>query len=184
MIAYKGFNKNLTCTRGEGTFQYEVGKKYTTENAQCARTGFHCVEEPIEVLTWYSGSNAAYCIVEAAGDIHEDGSERISCTEMTIKKEITLEQLGILECLWIKEHPERINSSHVEKNCGHAHKDGIVVVRGKHPKASGALGSTLYLLQEETGSHEIKHIGVFKIDGKDFKPEVYYTASGKKARSY
>ena len=28
MIAYKGFNKDLTCTMGKGSFQYEVGKTY------------------------------------------------------------------------------------------------------------------------------------------------------------
>lgn len=55
MIAYKGFNKDLACTLGNGTFRYEIGKTYTESEAKCANTGFHCVEEPIEVLRWYSG---------------------------------------------------------------------------------------------------------------------------------
>lgn len=57
---------------GKGRFQYEVGKTYKEDSAKCANTGFHCCEEPIEVLSWYSGVNDRYCIVEAGGDVHED----------------------------------------------------------------------------------------------------------------
>ena len=57
MIAYKGFNKDLTCTMGKGRFQYEVGKSYKEDSAKCASTGFHCTEEPIEVLSWYGNDS-------------------------------------------------------------------------------------------------------------------------------
>ena len=53
MIAYKGFNGDLTCTLGKGRFQYEVGRTYKENEAKCARNGFHCVEEPVEVLSRY-----------------------------------------------------------------------------------------------------------------------------------
>ena len=49
MIAYKGFNKDLTCTKGKGVFQYEPGKKYVEEKAKCARTGFHAATNPLDV---------------------------------------------------------------------------------------------------------------------------------------
>lgn len=29
MIAYKGFNDDMTCTKGKGSFKYEIGKTYT-----------------------------------------------------------------------------------------------------------------------------------------------------------
>ena len=120
MIAYKGFNKDMVCTMGKGQFQYEVGKTYKEDRAKCASTGFHCVEEPIEVRSWYSSESSRYCIVDAGGDINEDGGNRISCTEMTILKEITLQQLGIMECKWMQEHPTRAYSRHVWKDCGQA----------------------------------------------------------------
>ena len=130
MIAYKGFNNDLSCTRGNGIFKYKLGKTYKENEAKCARNGFHCVEEPIEVLSWYSGSNARYCMVEASGDVNEDGNDKISCTEMTILKELTIEQLATLECIWMKEHPERKYSDKVYKNKGYAYKsDRIVIVR-------------------------------------------------------
>lgn len=182
MLAYKGFNKDLICTMGKGSFQYEVGKTYVEKEAKCANTGFHCVEEPIEVLRWYSGPSARFCMVMAGGDVHEDGTDRISCTEIKILKEITLQQLGALECAWIEEHPERKNSRYVILNTGIAEKNGIVIVRGKNPKAAGEIGSTIYLLKEKKGTKEIEEVGVYEIDGKEFLPGIYYRVDGRRCR--
>lgn len=182
MIAYKGFNKDLVCTRGKGKFKYEVGKTYEEKEAKCVSTGFHCVEEPIEVLRWYLGNDARYCIVQAAGDIHEDGDERIACTEITILKEITLQQLGALECKWMQEHPERKYSNYVMNHIGKATANGIVVVRGKNPKAAGDIGSTIFLLKENKGEKTIGEIGIFEIDGEDFLPDVYYRVDGRQCK--
>jgi hypothetical protein len=181
MIAYKGFNKDLACTRGNGTFRYEIGKTYTEDSAKCAKRGFHCVEEPIEVLKWYSGPGARYCKVDARGDINEDGDERISCTEIEIIKELTLRQLGILECNWIIGHPARKCSSQVKQNQGVAKKDGIVIVRGKHPKAKGEKGATLFLLKEVTGSPQIETVGVFLV-GEGHDPDTWYNVDGRRVR--
>lgn len=181
MRCYKGFNKDLTCTRGQGIFQYKVGETFTAEKAKCASTGLHCVEEPIEVLAWYRDSDSRFCMVEAGGDINEIDS-KIACTEMTILKELTIEQLGMLECLWIKAHPDRETSSFVKRDrCDGAETDRILVVRGKHPQASGVRGTTIFLLREKSKSHEIADIGVFKIDGKEYKTHVRYTVEGRRA---
>lgn len=180
MIAYKGFNTDLTCTRGKGIFRYEVGKTYKENEAKCVKTGFHCVEEPIEVLSWYR--DGRYCIVDAGGDIHEDGMRRISCTELKILKEISLEQLGALECEWLIRHPDRKYSNHIRKDTGTAEKDGIVIVRGKNPKAAGRIGSTIFLLKEGKGTKEIIDAGAYTIDGTQFKPGVFYKTDGRCAR--
>lgn len=182
MLAYKGFNKDLTCTKGKGRFRYEVGKTYKENEAKCANTGFHCCEEPIEVLSWYSGPDARFCIVKAEGDIHEDGHDKISCTKMTIVREITRQQLGALECGWIQKHPERGTSKQVRRNSGTASAGDIVVVRGKNPKAAGDLGATIFLLREKKGSKEIEEVGIYAIDGKEFLPDVYYRVDGRRCR--
>ena len=182
MIAYKGFNKDLTCTMGKGRFQYEVGKSYKEDSAKCASTGFHCTEEPIEVLSWYENDSSRYCIVEACGDIHEDGDDKISCTEMKKLKEITLQQLGALECKWIQEHPERKYSIHVKKDSARATGTGIVIVRGKNPKAAGDEGSTIFLLREGKGTKEIEEVGIYLIDGVQYMPDTYYRVDGRKYR--
>lgn len=181
MKAYKGFDKDLTCILGKSPFKYEIGKTYTEKAAKCASTGFHCVEEPIEVLRWYYNEDSRYCIVEASGDIHEDGNDKISCTEMTIVKEVSLEQIGALECLWVEKHFDRVASDFVKKDEGTASKNGIVVVRGKNPKASGEEGSALFLLQEAKRGKNIIGIGAYKIDGKEHLPGVFYAIDGRRA---
>lgn len=182
MIAYKGFNKDLICTMGHGQFQYQVGATYKEDKAQCASTGFHCVEEPIEVLSWYSTINARYCIVDARGDIHEDGTSKISCSEMKILKEITLEQLGALECEWLRLHPDREYSNHIQKDEGQAKNNGIVIVRGKNPKAAGQVGSTIFLLKEGKGTKEIVEAGAYTIDGAHYQPGTFYNVEGRRTR--
>lgn len=171
MIAYKGFNKDLACTMGNGVFQYEVGRTYTEDQAKCAKTGFHCVEEPIEVLAWYRSKDSRYCAVEALGDINEDGNDRISCTGIKILRELTLQELGILECEWMLRHPERTYSRLVKKDEGVADTGDIVIVRGENPRAKGEEGSTLYLLREEGG--KIVEIGVYEAE-----PGKWYGVSG------
>lgn len=181
MIAYKGFNKDLACTKGRGTYQYEVGKTYREDMAKTARAGFHCVEEPIRVLDWYSGDDARYCKVIASGDINEDGKERIACTEMTILQEITLAQLGALECVWIMDHPQWKCSDRVKRDSGSAEENGIVIVRGKNPKARGKKGSVIFLLKEAKNG-KICEFGAYEINGNSHMPDVYYRANGRKAR--
>lgn len=182
MIAYKGFNKDLACTLGHGTYQYKVGETYTEQKAECVRTGFHCVEEPIEVLSWYSRTDSRYCMVDALGDVHEDGSNKIACTTMKILKELSIEQIGALECEWIRMHPDRACSKHVKREIGEVYDSKIVVVRGKNPKAAGHIGSTIFLLKEGKGTKDIVEMGAYEIDGKTYKSDVYYRVDGREAK--
>lgn len=183
MIAFKGFNSDLACTMGDGTYQYKIGSTYTENTARCAGCGFHCVEEPIEVLRWYGGAGDRYCMVEAAGDIHEDGEGRIACTELTVLKEVSLPELGILECRWILEHPGRENSRKVHRDAWAGDSsDRIVVVRGRNPKAAGRTGTVLFLVREAPGGQKIVQVGVYEIDGEEFLPGVYYRADGRRCR--
>lgn len=65
MRAFKGFNKDLTC-RG---YQYEEGKEFHTERAECCDTGFHACEygEKIKEDTYYR------CIEGEIVEVTEDG---------------------------------------------------------------------------------------------------------------
>lgn len=49
IIAYKAMNKNMQC-RGK---QYEVGKTYTEDEADCCNAGMHACENPLDVLHYY-----------------------------------------------------------------------------------------------------------------------------------
>lgn len=180
MIAYKGFNNNLECTRGKGIYAYEVGKTYTEDKAKCANTGFHCVEEPIEVLHWYPEKDSRYCIVDAEGDINEIDN-KISCTQMTIIREISRIELAVLECKWLQEHPERACSKQVQRDSGKCYKAGdFVIVRGKNPKAAGVKKSFFFLVKEAKNSCEIETIYAAYVDDEEVKANQYYGLWGEK----
>lgn len=181
MLAYKGFNSDLSCTMGKGRFRYEIGKTYEEEKAQTANCGFHCVEDPLAVLHWYDAAGSRFCMVKAEGDIDEDGSgSRISCTRITIIKELTRQQLLLHACKFMADHPEREPDRLVCQEQGTA-RDGFAVVRGYKPRAKGRKGDTLYLLKEGK-DHEIIQIGVWEVDGETIKPDTYYNVNGKEVR--
>ena len=173
MIAFKGFNKNLACTLGHGTFQYEIGKTYEEEEANCAKNGFHCVEEPIRVLDWYP--NGRWCVVDVQ-DLHEDGSDKISAKKMKIVKEVSLHQLYAHEAAWIMKHPGRKCSTRVKKGTGTAEENNAVIVRGSNPKARGRKGSLLLLLREQKG--KVTEIFAYQVDGEKVKEMKWYGWEG------
>ena len=172
MRGFKGFNKDLTCTMGAGSFKYEIGQTYKEDKAKTARTGFHFVEEPLEVLRWYP--NGRYCLIEASGDIDED-ENKLSCTEITIIKELSLMELYAWEVRFITENPRRqIERAANEK--GEAPKGKPVLVIGKDPVAMGRKDSSLFMIKKSRG--KITEAAGYRIDGKDFKPGVWYNIKG------
>lgn len=71
MRAFKGFNKDLTC-RG---YQYEEGKEFHTERAECCDTGFHACEYPLDCFGYYDPAHSVFHEVELSGEM--DKSEII-----------------------------------------------------------------------------------------------------------
>lgn len=183
MIAYKAFNSKLQATMGKGTFQYETGKTYREGECKCAKNGFHCAENPLCTMNYYGGMDTRFFIVEAAGDINQDGNgSRISCTELTLLKEINRIILAELGIDYMVQHPEREDESwRVKRETGRCWIPGdFVIVRGKDPEAAGEKSTYLFLLKEKKGSREIEKICRIFVDGEKYKPGVYYRIRGER----
>ena len=85
--SYKGFNKDMTC-RG---FQYEEGKEYETEKAECCETGFHACEYPLDCFSHYAPNGSVYHEVEQDGDIdRKDDGTKIASTKIKIGARISM----------------------------------------------------------------------------------------------
>ena len=162
MIAYKGFNKELKSILGNGkeeTCSFEIGKTMTEENCKTARNGFHCCENPFVCLSYYpmNGSNRFFK-VEAAGNIDEDGSERIACTEITLLEEMTPLRLALEGMLYMVAHPGRekwqqcYSNVQVRPDRAEAKESGhIAIARGENPMVKGPAGSILGIIRERGG---------------------------------
>lgn len=161
MIAFKGFNENLTSVMGNGqkaTCVFQPGETKRVEESKTVRSGFHCCENPMECLTYYSmnGKNRFFK-VEAAGDIDEDESERIACTEITLLEELSDKAFAMEAMMYMIRHPHRDKweQSHgnvtVQRDRAAADTYGIAIARGTDPRVRGVEGAILGLLVDEDG---------------------------------
>jgi hypothetical protein len=180
MIAYKGFTKELTSRLGCKPVQFASGGIYTEEKSKTIRSGFHCCENPFECLHYYSlDGNNRFFQVEAAGDIDEDDWNRISCSQITLIKELTPKELAGYGMAYMVQHPQRDGWEHsgnvrVTKDRADASSKGnIAISRGSHPLVKGIAGSILGLILEPKPG-KITAARLIEVTG-DIIPNTWYT---------
>ena len=91
IIAYKGFNTDLTCR----DFQFRIGETYTHEGkVETCASGFHACENQLDVFNHYNPTSR-FAIVECLGEINKEsnGDSKIACGSIHIKAEIGLPTL-------------------------------------------------------------------------------------------
>ena len=192
MIAYKGFRPGMICI----DYQFQMGLN-VTDKANCRQNGFHCAENPLDCLNYYGDiDHSEYYIVNAGGDIDEDEVDsKISCTELTVLKRLTKEELLLHGLAFMADHPKREWNSHVRKDQAEA-CDGYAAVRGADPIAKGRRkgdvlaadpiakgcrkGDVLAFAKEDPATGSIQQIVVATIDGKTLLPNVWYGANLEK----
>ncbi|MCM1236038.1 MAG: hypothetical protein NC489_38615 [Ruminococcus flavefaciens] len=188
MKAYKAFNKDLTCTRGRGVFRYKENRTHKEPEANCARNGFHCAENPLDCLTYYPDwDDSIYYLVEAGGDIDEDDKDtKISCTELTLLSRLHLSDFICHAVSYMANHPKRAvtyRSHGLIRVCReeYASKEPVkaVIVRGKEPRAAAPEGCIVALVQEEQESKTVKKVKVYLVDGKLIKAGTAYSLREK-----
>ena len=86
IIAYKAMDKNMQC-RGK---QYEVGKTYHEDEADCCNAGMHACENPLDVLHYYPlRGGPRFFEVECGGNVDKsEADSKLACTELTVKGEV------------------------------------------------------------------------------------------------
>ncbi len=175
LLAYKALEKDLSC-RG---YQFNPTGWNKEPAANCRENGFHCAENPLDCLTYYSDmDNAVYYTVLAAGDIHEDGSDsKISCTEMKLVKQLSIEEFVVHALKYISDHPLRANSNNVCMNEGIV-QDKFVIVRGKNPIARGKKGEILGFAKENINDKDIAELGMYVVDGVNIQENTWYDICG------
>ena len=86
IIAYKAMDKNMQCC-GK---QYEVGKTYHEDKADCCHAGMHACENPLDVLHYYPLKDSPrFFEVECGGNVDKSVEDsKLACTELTVKGEV------------------------------------------------------------------------------------------------
>nr|DAW68191.1 MAG TPA: hypothetical protein [Caudoviricetes sp.] len=182
IIAYKAMDKNMQC-RGK---QYEVGKTYYEDEADCCRAGMHACENPLDVLRYYKpDGKSRFFEVECSGDIsREDGKDsKLACTELKVTGEINLAKILKLGAeATIKRVNKKIEEAKDKSKTAAGDysraealgEDSIAVANGEHSKALGAMGCYLVLTEYDNDGSMIC-AKMSQVDGKTIKENVWYT---------
>ena len=170
MKAFKGFNKDLTC-RG---YQYEEGKEFHTERAECCDTGFHACEYPLDCFGYYDPAHSVFHEVELSGEMDKSGDNtKVCATDIKIGARISIAGLvkAAIEFTMSKVNKEAKSderhgfasatgyrgASSATGNCGASSATGyrgassvsdptgVAVAWGHEAKAKGCLGAHLIL---------------------------------------
>lgn len=155
MRAYKGVSKDM---KGHGGYVFRQGETYREETSKTVRSGFHCAENPFVCLNYFPlGRGNRFFVVEAGGDINEDGEGRVACTELKVGKELSLQELAAHGMMYMLMHPSRewemwAGGAQIASWRASADKNGIAIARGENPAVKGENGSVLGLMVERDGS--------------------------------
>ena len=192
IIAYKAMDKNMQC-RGK---QYEVGKTYYEDEADCCHAGMHACENPLDVLHYYPlRGGPRFFEVECGGNVDKSEEDsKLACTELTVKGEVNFAGLvkATVNAVFNRVKGKEPFSSGNYSTAGSSGysstaaatgaycsakadgKDSIAVVNGACGKACGALGCYL-VLTEYDDDHHMLWAKMAKVDGTHIKENVWYT---------
>ena len=163
MKAFKGFNKDLTC-RG---YQYEEGKEFHTERAECCDTGFHACEYPLDCFGYYDPAHSVFHEVELSGEMDKSGDNtKVCATDIKIGARLSIAGLVKMAI--------DFTMSKVNKEAGSDERHGFASATGNYGASSatgnyGASSATGY-----KGAHLIlsdwKYVGARYSDGDYMDP--------------
>lgn len=192
IIAYKAMDKNMQC-RGK---QYEVGKTYHEDKADCCHAGMHACENPLDVLHYYPlRDSPRFFEVECGGNVDKSVEDsKLACTELTVKGEVNFAELvkatvnAVFNRVKGKEPFSSGNSSTAGSSGNYSTaaatgsycsakadgKDSIAVVNGACGKACGALGCYLVLTEYDDDGNML-WAKMAKVDGAHIKENFWYT---------
>ena len=188
IIAYKATDKNMMC-RGK---QYEVGKTYTEEKADCCTAGMHACEVPFDVLHYYHVSDGArFFQVECGGEVDKSSDDSmLACTELTVKGELKLTdmlKIGVEAVMKrVKEKTAGAKETAASGYCSTGAASGnystaevsgkasIAVANGYNSKARGSIGCYIVLTEYDYDGNFLL-AKMARVDGTVIKDGVWYT---------
>ena len=139
MRAFKGFNKDLTC-RG---YQYEEGKEFHTERAECCDTGFHACEYSLDCFGYYDPAHSVFHEVELSGEMDKSGDNtKVCATDIKIGARLSIAGLVKMAI--------DFTMSKVNKEAGSDERHGFASATGDYG-ASSATGD--YGASSATGNY-------------------------------
>ena len=197
MRAFKGFNKDLTC-RG---YQYEEGKEFHTERAECCDTGFHACEYPLDCFGYYDPAHSVYHEVELSGEMDKSGDNtKVCATDIKIGARLSIAGLVKMAIDFTMSKVNKEAGSDERHGFASAtgykgassvsDPTGVAVAWGHEARAKGCKGAHLilsdwkyvgarysdgdYVDPYDKESWELTGAKMVVVDGEKIKEDTYY----------
>ena len=197
MRAFKGFNKDLTC-RG---YQYEEGKEFHTERAECCDTGFHACEYPLDCFGYYDPAHSVFHEVELSGEMDKSGDNtKVCATDIKIGARLSIAGLVKMAIDFTMSKVNKEAGSDERHGFASAtgykgassvsDPTGVAVAWGHEARAKGCKGSHLilsdwkyvgarysdgdYMDPYDKESWELTGAMMVVVDGEKIKEDTYY----------
>ena len=119
MKAYKGFNKDMTCTPKGRAFQYKEGETYHEDEAALCKKGFHACERPLDVFGYYAPGTSVYHEVDLE-DVSAERKEDTKVCGKTIKIGAKMDIAGMVKAQfdYVKSHTTTEDADPKKANAG------------------------------------------------------------------
>ena len=199
MKAYKGFTRDMKCR----DFQYEEGKEYATDKAEICECGFHACEHPLDTFRYYAPAKSVYHEVELGGELsrRENGGTKVAGTRIKIGARLDIP--GLVKAAFDFVHARCTNENNAEpgkpasagasgaasageygaacsRGSSAVESNGVAVARGNGVKVKGGLGSVLVLVEERTDNYDVAAWKAFRVDGRKYKADTWYSLKNGK----
>lgn len=197
MRAFKGFNKDLTC-RG---YQYEEGKEFHTERAECCDTGFHACEYPLDCFGYYDPAHSVFHEVELSGEMDKSNDNtKVCATDIKIGARLSIAGLVKMAIDFTMSKVNKEAGSDERHGFASAtgykgassvsDPTGVAVAWGHEARAKGCKGAHLilsdwkyvgarysdgdYMDPYDKESWELTGAKMVVVDGEKIKADTYY----------
>ena len=120
MKAYKGFNKDMTCTPKGKSFQYKEGETYHEDAAVLCEKGFHAYERPLDVFGYYAPGTSVYHEVDLE-DVSAERKEDTKVCGKTIKIGAKMDIAGLVKAQfdYVRSHTTTEDTDPKKANAGY-----------------------------------------------------------------
>lgn len=174
MKVFKATDRDMTCTKGHGTFKYELGKTYTEPAAKVAHYGLHVSEYVMEAVYWYPPADGGRIFAGIGEGIDEENGDKISCRKLTLLTELSTPQIVAEALLYMLAHPQREyekrgRNFEVSKDRAECGRGGIAIARGRYPKARGGKDAMLGLMNDDQ-----KEVRMLKVGRNGIRVDRWY----------
>ena len=203
MKAYKGFNKDMTCTpEGGKPFQYEEGKTYEEPEADLCNRGFHACLDPLDCLRYYNICDSVYHEVELddVSDQHQKSDTKVCGKKIKIGAKLSIKDIVKASVDFTMESVKKdggtdpnddaqlassgsfakLASSGSDAQLASSGQNSVVMSAGINGKVKAAIGSWIAIAEWLIRGGNFVPVGIVsaQVDGEKVKADTWYRVEG------